>query len=145
MDDQDLDDLLEDTLGEFSDEIASHPGLCPPLPPTRSSTRVARRAVSCRCGSKHQGVDRSRANACERLRGRSGNFFLRALSWRAAPWTIARNDELPRERRRTHSLTVSRQGLPRLCQPKKPRQPQQSARKRASRPFQRRSAANSQP
>ena len=27
LDDRDLDDLLEDTLGEFSDEITSHPGM----------------------------------------------------------------------------------------------------------------------
>jgi hypothetical protein len=27
LDDRDLDDLLEDTLGEFSDEITSHPGI----------------------------------------------------------------------------------------------------------------------
>ena len=27
LDEKDLDDLLEDTLGEFSDEISAHPGL----------------------------------------------------------------------------------------------------------------------
>ena len=27
LDDRDLDNLLEDTLGEFSDEITSHPGI----------------------------------------------------------------------------------------------------------------------
>jgi len=69
LDEKELEDLLEDTLGEFSDEVAAHPGS--PAHAVRSvPRRSAQRRVSC---SRWQGCRRAFIGASACVSMLSGN------------------------------------------------------------------------